>query len=310
MNNNARIAAILSLALVLSACLEPGSDTETGDLQTAKSWYVLECGGRSGLVDSVNHGLEHVYIEIDSSGQATRKQTVVNGAAFRTLASLIQNSDLAALQARNKNVYPNCAMTRECRTFPHLTLETARGTETYSLNDRCIQYDSAFTRAFETVAAALTGMRLHPGTPGLPSDTCADVPAPLQAERKRLRENWAKWRALKAESYSFGFRMMCFCPHAGFWNRITVEKGKVTRVESEDPARPAISLERAPTLDSLFFTASEALCGRTEQLELAYDLSHGYITRMDINLHLMPVDGGYTAEVKEVVFSKTDASGP
>lgn len=108
--------------------------------------------------------------------------------------------------------------------------------------------------------------------PGCSSD-------PLGPHRGELEKNQEKWRAQGIASYTYDYRLNCFCGGPGIQPvRIEVREGEVVEVtlqETGEPVDPS-TVDDFPTVEDLFGMIRNALEREPFRAEAAYDPLLGY----------------------------------
>jgi hypothetical protein len=110
-----------------------------------------------------------------------------------------------------------------------------------------------------------------------------------------FEQNRSKWDEQGARHYRFDLRVGCFCPYMGEMPvTITVLGGEMASVVGSD-GRPAsdellLFVENFNTIDKIFDTLDKALNGGADQVDVEYDSTYGFPTKISIDYIKMAVD--------------------
>lgn len=129
--------------------------------------------------------------------------------------------------------------------------------------------------------------------------------AACSQEMRAYRREYSAWRRATPVSYEFEYRRICFCPGAGVWWRVQVERGVVAHAAIVDTAYIGKGANTAmpgdpPPVDSLFAFAKRALDGDNARVEIAYDSLLHYPTLIRVDPKLEVADDELEYEVRRL----------
>lgn len=127
---------------------------------------------------------------------------------------------------------------------------------------------------------------------GVTTGCSASITGARASESGELERNERRWQAARLRSYSFEYRMMCFCvPDDTERVRITVHDGQVTSVTRVRDGQPARDRHRGwPTVEQLFGSVRRYLELNPDRLEVEYDPRHGYPRSIVLDIESLAVD--------------------
>jgi hypothetical protein len=101
-----------------------------------------------------------------------------------------------------------------------------------------------------------------------------------------------QWEDLGIRDYQFQYLVSCFCGFNGpNPARITVRDGAVTKVEPAGGGAPVPgSLDKWPTIDSLFVVIARANAMNPHVLDVEYDDTYHYPRKIDIDYRELTAD--------------------
>jgi len=106
-----------------------------------------------------------------------------------------------------------------------------------------------------------------------------------ESERERLEANRAQWESQGVDSYEFVLRRLCFCAGGTSPARVIVRSGQrlsVTDVESGAPVPEAFA-QYYLTIDELFDFIADAIDRKAHEIDVTYDATFGFPTRIAID---------------------------
>ena len=125
-----------------------------------------------------------------------------------------------------------------------------------------------------------------------------------QSEERALAAAEEKWQAAALGSYTFEYRLTCFCEVAYVqWMRIAVEAGGVAEVVYVDSTDVALETEGWPTVDELFERIDhlrEDGSSNVSGVDLEFDATLGYPTLINVVMDRGIADGGATHEARNL----------
>ena|SRR5215207_4422931 len=112
-----------------------------------------------------------------------------------------------------------------------------------------------------------------------------------------------QWEDLGIRDYQFQYLVSCFCgfngPNPAL---ITVRDGAVTKVEPVGSGAPVMgSLEKWPTIDSLFVVISRATAMNPHVLDVEYDDTYHYPRKIEIDYRQTTADDEITYTVDKFI---------
>ena len=121
----------------------------------------------------------------------------------------------------------------------------------------------------------------------------ACVGSPYTDELEDAEQRWAD-AAIDAYTYELTWR--CFCPAGGVPVAIEVQGGEVVA------ATPAEPLDEVPddTVPDLFAIVSDAIASEPDSLDVTYDATLGYPTRLDVDPMVNALDEEYGFEARDL----------
>ncbi len=113
-----------------------------------------------------------------------------------------------------------------------------------------------------------------------------------------VERHWRAWERLGIDTYEYDLTVSCFCPYVGPV-RLQVRADTVfsaTVLDTEQPFGPEYA--RTMTLDELYGIVLEAVVEEAHKVEIDYDETYDFPTRVDIDYIEDAVDDEvrYTAE--------------
>ena len=121
--------------------------------------------------------------------------------------------------------------------------------------------------------------------------------APLGPEMEAFEAARARWESNGPESYSYRYRLSCFCPPQLLENaRVTVTEGQVTNVyllDSDTPAAPETFSMYLP-IEGLFDRLATSLENDPVVFEATYDGALGYPTSAQVDISEQIADEEYS----------------
>ena len=142
---------------------------------------------------------------------------------------------------------------------------------------------------------------LRLGIPVLLATACSSDPFG-PAEERALAAAEERWQAAGPESYTFEYRVSCFCESRG-WMRIAVEDGVVAAVVYADSAHVAVEPDEWPTVDDLFARIRELADGGSHHgrdVSAAFDATLGYPTDIDVTYDSSVQDAGVSYSARNL----------
>lgn len=123
------------------------------------------------------------------------------------------------------------------------------------------------------------------------------------SERERLEAHRAQWRSQGVDSYQFILQRLCFC--AGGTSPATVvvrnrQRLSVTVVETGEPI-PEMYAQYYLTVDELFDFIGDAISRKAHRIDVTYDASYGYPTKISIDYLEFAVDEEMAFEASSFV---------
>ena len=121
---------------------------------------------------------------------------------------------------------------------------------------------------------------------------------PTGPELDRLGRQRALWEAQGLEDYTYDVQRVCFCPSFRQGVRVTVADGAVTGVT--DLATGEVlepnEVQWYLTIDALFGLVQDAYDWNAHEVQLEFDASRGYLTRIfiDYSETVMDEELGFT----------------
>jgi hypothetical protein len=114
------------------------------------------------------------------------------------------------------------------------------------------------------------------------------------AERQAFEKNQAVWEAQAIPHYRFHFKMGCMCPWYNLMPlTVEVQDGRIVSMIASNGGDTAPYLDtfrRYATIESLFGTVDTAISKRVYKLEVQYDATRGFPTKIVINPSKMIMD--------------------
>jgi hypothetical protein len=112
-----------------------------------------------------------------------------------------------------------------------------------------------------------------------------------------------QWEDLGIRDYQFQYLVSCFCgfngPNPAL---ITVRDGAVIKVEPVGGGAPVMaSLDKWPTIDSLFVVISRASVTNPDELDVEYDDTYHYPRKIEIDYREMTADDEITYSVDKFI---------
>jgi len=131
---------------------------------------------------------------------------------------------------------------------------------------------------------------------------CGDDP--LGPEEEALAAARAKWTAAGHSTYSYRYRLSCFCPPQLLETaRVTVSESEVTQVyllDSDAPASPD-TYDLYSTIDELFERLGRDLENDPVVFEVTYDPARGYPTSAQVDISEQIADEEYSFTASDLV---------
>ena len=127
---------------------------------------------------------------------------------------------------------------------------------------------------------------------------------PLGPEEEALASARARWDATGLTSYTYTYRMACFCPPQILETAlVSVSEGQVTGVYLVDSARPASpeTFDLYHTIDGLFDRLDANLAQEPAQFEVTYHREAGYPTSADVDISRQIADEEYSFTASDLV---------
>ncbi len=150
--------------------------------------------------------------------------------------------------------------------------------------------------SFRRLALAVVVLSLATGA------ACADDP--LGPEEEALADARARWEATGFTSYTYTYRMACFCPPQILETAlVSVSEGQVTGVYLVDSATPASpeTFDLYHTIDGLFDRLDANLAQEPVQFEVTYHREAGYPTSADVDISRQIADEEYSFTASDLV---------
>lgn len=143
----------------------------------------------------------------------------------------------------------------------------------------------SYCKTFGVLGTALSLLLLS----GCGSD--GDPTIVLSEEQARLNQNLSRWENADISRYQYEYRRSCYCPDL-LKTVVTVEGDEVTEAFYKDDGTylSEKQLEQLYTIDELFDVVQDAINDRVFSLEVEYDASLGYPTRIAIDRDEQMVD--------------------
>ena len=120
----------------------------------------------------------------------------------------------------------------------------------------------------------------------------------------RLEAARQLWHERAPSSYSFEYRLDCFCPNARVWWRVVVENGKVVHSSVVDASQARRLIENPlpehPTIDHIFDHLVKAEARHPQTLSVDFHYALHYPTRAYIDPGGTVVDGEWRIEVRDL----------
>jgi hypothetical protein len=104
-------------------------------------------------------------------------------------------------------------------------------------------------------------------------------------ERERLEANRAQWRSQGVDSYEFVLRRLCFCGGGTSPAKVVVRNGQrlsVSDLETGEPV-PEMFAQYYLTVDELFDFVADAISRKAHRIDVTYDATWGYPTKISID---------------------------
>jgi hypothetical protein len=131
---------------------------------------------------------------------------------------------------------------------------------------------------------------------------CGCLPPELKydALKAELDANRARWNAAGIRSYEYHYDRICFCPPAS--GVVRVEDGQVVSARL-DTGRELDASEAAdfPTVDQLFDGIQSAIDQNYASIQVEFDPTVGYPTRISIVTAFFITDAGVTETAGDLV---------
>ncbi|WP_027329814.1 DUF6174 domain-containing protein [Marinimicrobium agarilyticum] len=143
----------------------------------------------------------------------------------------------------------------------------------------------SYRRTFGALSAALTLMSLSGcGGDGTPTIV-------LSEEQARLNQNLSRWENADISRYEYEYRRSCYCPDL-LKTVVTVQGGEVTEAfyKEDGTYLSDKQLEQLYTTNELFDIVQDAINDRVFSLDVEYDPTLGYPTRIAIDRDEQMVD--------------------
>jgi hypothetical protein len=125
-------------------------------------------------------------------------------------------------------------------------------------------------------------------------DTAAPDVASAGDPRALLEQHYAAWQGARPASYDYEYRVDCFCIGGGRWYRVRVRDGRVVDATPADTVVSGkggpLTLDRVPTVDSLYAFARRAYEGGADSVAVEFDAGAHYPTRLFIDQIRAAVD--------------------
>ena len=134
----------------------------------------------------------------------------------------------------------------------------------------------------------------------LHQSACGD-PTGTESELESAR---ARWAAQAPAVYSYTLSRVCFCPVEWIGPvTVTVRNGVVESVKYTQTGGDVTPLARGnfPAVEGLFAAIDSARANRVARLDVAYDATLGYPTRIDVDVNLKTADEEYTYVASNLV---------
>ena len=117
---------------------------------------------------------------------------------------------------------------------------------------------------------------------------------PTSADVRELERHRDAWEALGTSSYTFRYRIDCFCPNAMTLWRVEVRGGRPVRADQLHPS-PADAVNPMPTnehltVDSLFALIADAYERNADQVQVRYDSKYHYPIEIRIDWVTFAID--------------------
>jgi Family of unknown function (DUF6174) len=106
-----------------------------------------------------------------------------------------------------------------------------------------------------------------------------------ESEREKLEAHRSQWQAQGVDSYEFVLRRLCFCGGGTSPATVVVRNGQrvsVTDVETGTPI-PENFVQYYLTIDELFDFVADAIDRKAYQIDVTYDATFGFPTRIAID---------------------------
>lgn len=113
----------------------------------------------------------------------------------------------------------------------------------------------------------------------------------LSEEQAHLNQNLSRWENADISRYEYEYRRSCYCPDR-LKTVVTVQGDEVAEAFYKDDGTYLSNeeLEQLYTIDELFDVVQDAINDRVFSLEVEYDSSLGYPTRIAIDRDEQMVD--------------------
>ncbi|MDH4276334.1 MAG: DUF6174 domain-containing protein [Gammaproteobacteria bacterium] len=134
----------------------------------------------------------------------------------------------------------------------------------------------------------------------------------LTEERNELNLNRTKWQQQNISSYSIFAIQSCYCKQNDLEVLISVENNVINFVKDSGRAGQArFSVDPAdvanhvyPTIDELFTKIEKAIGERAETLEVTYDETYGYPSKLVIDYSKNSMDDEITIKIRPQILSQ------
>ena len=117
---------------------------------------------------------------------------------------------------------------------------------------------------------------------------------PTPIDVRKLERHQSAWAALGIRSYTFRYRLDCFCPYSHTLWRIEVRNGRPVRADPLDPV-PSGTLNPMPTgehftIDSLFASVADAYARGADRVDVEYHDRYHYPMKISIDWVFHAID--------------------
>uniref|UniRef100_UPI0030DA0D0D DUF6174 domain-containing protein n=1 Tax=Crocosphaera watsonii TaxID=263511 RepID=UPI0030DA0D0D len=120
--------------------------------------------------------------------------------------------------------------------------------------------------------------------------------------RETLEENRQLWRSQTIKNYQYIYQQQCFCPPpSNNALKVSVKNDKLSQVVNLNNNQVITDLTSPKTIEELFNIIEDAIKRNADEMQISYDPTLGYPTRVAIDYEKILVD-------EEITYTVTNLS--